>query len=52
MGIQTYKVKGVQTDLYGIVGPIVGVSGLLLGLADKKSNAIAILAETYGHPNI
>lgn len=37
-----------QSDL---VGPIIGVSGLLIGLARKrKLNAISILAETYGHP--
>lgn len=46
-------VKGtqIQRNLYGVVGPIVGVSGLLLGLAKKRSiNAISLLAETYGHP--
>lgn len=38
-------------ELYGIVGPIVGASGLLLGLGEKrKIPAIAFLAETIGHP--
>jgi uncharacterized protein (TIGR00162 family) len=50
--VDKYK-KGtaVNEKLHGIVGPIVGVSGLLLGLAQKrKIQAIAFLAETYGHP--
>jgi hypothetical protein len=39
------------TNLYGVVGPIVGVSGLLVGLAtEKKLDAISFLAETFGHP--
>ena len=45
--------KGTSLDpkLYGVVGPIIGVSGLLLGLAmRKKINGISLLAETYGHP--
>lgn len=45
------KGTNIDTKLYGIVGPIVGVSGLLLGLAGKRNiNAISLLAETYGHP--
>lgn len=33
------------------VGPIIGVSGLLTGLAKKrKLNAISLLTETYNHP--
>jgi hypothetical protein len=42
---------GIDNKLYGVVGPIVGVSGLLLGLAARrKIDAISLLAETYGHP--
>jgi uncharacterized protein len=42
---------GVNPKLYGVVGPIVGVSGLLLGLAKKKNiSAVALLAETLAHP--
>ncbi|MDD5650347.1 MAG: PAC2 family protein [Candidatus Nanoarchaeia archaeon] len=38
--------------LNGLVGPIVGVSGLLVGLAnDVKIPAVNIMAETLGHPN-
>ena len=50
--ISKYK-KGTSLNekLYGIVGPIVGVTGLLLGLAERrKIPAIALLAETFGHP--
>ncbi len=49
--IDKYKSDLVSNKLYGIVGPIVGVSGLLLGLASKRNiDAISFLAETYGHP--
>jgi uncharacterized protein len=50
--IDKYK-KGTKlnNNIYGVVGPIVGVTGLLLGLAGKKKiPAIALLAETIGHP--
>ena len=50
--IRKYKAKQVSTSLYGFVGPIVGVSGVLLGLsAERKIPAISFLAETFGHPN-
>ena len=50
--IEKYKAKQVSTSLYGFVGPIVGVSGVLLGLsAEHKIPAISFLAETFGHPN-
>jgi len=49
--IKRYKDDMIDDKLYGVVGPIVGVSGLLLGLAKRrKIDAIALLAETYGHP--
>jgi len=50
--IKRYKqLAKVNDKLYGVVGPIVGVSGLLLGLSQKrKIQAISFLAETYGHP--
>lgn len=45
------KGTSINTKLYGIVGPVVGVSGVLLGLAARrKIPAVAYLAETYGHP--
>ncbi len=41
----------MSTKIYGVVGPIIGVSGLLLGLAQKrKIQAVSLLAETLGHP--
>ncbi len=41
----------INKNLYGSVGPIVGVSGLLLGLAKKRNiPAVTLLAETYAHP--
>lgn len=46
----THNTK-VNKELYGVVGPIVGVSGVLLGLAKKRNiNAVCLLAETIGHP--
>ncbi|MCX6710278.1 MAG: PAC2 family protein [Candidatus Woesearchaeota archaeon] len=50
--IEKYK-KGTEIEckLYGIVGPIIGAAGLLLGLSNKnKAPGIALLAETFGHP--
>jgi len=45
------KTCRLDNKLYGIVGPIIGVSGVLLGLAQKRNiPAIALLAETFGHP--
>ncbi len=49
----THYAQGTQINqkLYGIVGPIIGVSGVLLGLAGQRSiPAVSLLAETYGHP--
>ncbi len=41
----------VEKDIFGVVGPIVGVSGLLLGLGKKRGvKGVALLAETFGHP--
>jgi len=49
--VQKYKNGMVDDKLYGVVGPIVGVSGLLVGLAKRRNiDAISFLAETYGHP--
>ena len=45
------KKAGASSKLYGVVGPIVGVTGLLLGLASKRNmQGAALLAETLGHP--
>ena len=49
--VQKYKSGMVNDKLYGVVGPIVGVSGLLIGLAKRRNiSAISFLSETYGHP--
>jgi uncharacterized protein (TIGR00162 family) len=41
----------LNEKLYGIVGPIIGVSGLMIGLAGRrKMPAVCLLAETLGHP--
>lgn len=41
----------VEKDIFGIVGPIVGVSGILLGLAKQRGiKGVSLLAETFGHP--
>ncbi|MCK4588814.1 MAG: PAC2 family protein [Nanoarchaeota archaeon] len=45
--------QGVQVEkkIHGVVGPIIGVTGLLLGLGKPKGiNGISLLAETFGHP--
>ena len=49
--INKYKDVVVSNKIYGVVGPIIGVSGLMVGLAKRRNlSAVAILAETYGHP--
>jgi len=51
--MKKYIKKGilVEKDIFGVVGPIVGVSGLLVGLGKKrKISGVALLAETFGHP--
>ncbi|MEM4247066.1 MAG: PAC2 family protein [Candidatus Woesearchaeota archaeon] len=45
------KSTTLNQNIYGTVGPIVGVSGVLVGLAKRKNiDAVSLLAETYGHP--
>lgn len=49
--IDRFLKNGAKKEVYGIVGPIIGVSGLLVGLSkSRKIPAAALLAETYGHP--
>ncbi len=41
----------LNSKISGLVGPIIGLSGLLPGLAGKrKLDAIILLAETFAHP--
>lgn len=50
--IKKYKTNNLNPNIFGVVGPIVGVTGLLVGLADKKDiSSIALLAQTFGHPS-
>jgi uncharacterized protein len=51
--LKSYTKKGmnVKKEIFGVVGPIVGVSGILLGLGKlRKVKGVALLAETFGHP--
>jgi len=50
--IKRFKIsKNISEKLYGVVGPIMGVSGLIVGLAERHDiDAICILAETLNHP--
>ncbi|MBD3203585.1 hypothetical protein GF327_04780 [Candidatus Woesearchaeota archaeon] len=50
--IQKYKKeKSISSDVFGVVGPIIGVSGVLLGLAGERDiDAVTLLSETYAHP--
>jgi len=50
--IKKYKSKTKIGNLNEIVGPIIGVSGLLTGLAKRrKIAAVSLLVETFAHPN-
>ncbi len=41
----------VSTELFGVVGPILGVSGVMLGLSQRRNiPACTLLAETLAHP--
>ena len=49
--VKKFLSKGAKNNVYGLVGPIIGISGLLVGLsAKRKIRATALLAETFGHP--
>lgn len=49
--IKSFKGEKLAYDIYGVVGPIVGVTGLLVGLAERWNlSAVALLGETLGHP--
>lgn len=49
--IKEFKELKANSNLFGIVGPIIGVSGLLLGISlQHKIQAVCLLGETFGHP--
>ncbi len=46
----TKKSLKVEKEIYGVVGPIIGVSGTLLGLGKKRGvPGVALLAETFSN---
>ena len=50
--IEKYSGEGIINNIYGSVGPIIGISGLLLGVAKQKNiSGVSYLAETFGHPS-
>ncbi|MBL7148103.1 MAG: PAC2 family protein [Nanoarchaeota archaeon] len=49
--IKKYKTQNLNTKIFGVVGPIIGMTGLLIGLAEqRKIPAITLLAQTFAHP--
>lgn len=49
--IASYKSVSIEPKLYGVVGPIIGVTGVLLGLSKRRGiPAVSLLAETFSHP--
>ncbi|MFT4283026.1 MAG: PAC2 family protein [Candidatus Woesearchaeota archaeon] len=48
--IKEFVSIGARDDIYGLVGPIIGVSGLLVGLSAGRIKAATLLCETYSHP--
>jgi len=41
----------VKKDIHGVVGPIIGITGVALGIADRHDvPAVSLLSETLGHP--
>lgn len=41
----------VKKDIHGVVGPIIGITGVALGIADRHDiPAVSLLTETLGHP--
>ena len=50
--VESFKEKyDINEKLFGVVGPIIGVSGVLLGLAKRRNlDAVSLLAETSAHP--
>jgi uncharacterized protein (TIGR00162 family) len=51
--LKEYVKEGMLTEkhIFGVVGPILGVSGVLVGLGKKRGvKGATLLAETYGHP--
>tara|TARA_Y100000310_G_scaffold335652_1_gene418203 strand:+ start:2759 stop:3517 length:759 start_codon:yes stop_codon:yes gene_type:complete len=46
------KYKGANSKIYGVVGPIIGMTGVLLGVAAKYDvPAASLLTQTFAHPS-
>jgi uncharacterized protein (TIGR00162 family) len=43
--------RHVNDKIYGVVGPIIGVTGVLIGVAQRrKVPAVSLLSQTFAHP--
>jgi len=50
--MNSFNNKDINKKIFGTVGPIIGVTGLLIGLSKEyEMHAICLLAQTFGHPN-
>lgn len=50
--MKSFGDKDINKKIFGTVGPIIGVTGLLIGLAKEHNiDAICLLSQTFGHPN-
>ncbi len=48
--VRRFKKLGADTRIHGVVGPIIGLTGVLLGVAKGRIPAAALLAESLAHP--
>jgi uncharacterized protein len=49
--VKEYKLASTRTKIRGIVGPIIGLTGLLVGLAKKYDiPSVTYLSESFAHP--
>ncbi len=45
-----FKKLGANAKIHGVVGPIIGLTGILLGITKGRVPAAALLAESLAHP--
>ncbi len=48
--IRRFKKLGADQRVHGVVGPIIGLTGIMLGVSQKRVPAVALLAESIAHP--
>ena len=48
--IASFKKLGANPRVHGVVGPVLGFTGVALGLAKGRVPAVALLGETLAHP--